>query len=204
MAMLIAHTLLPATRHIESNNTRENVMTALEGNHIRRETVVENTTGPAVVPTAVAPVVPASGAAVASSYTRRFAPDALIAALVGLALLVVGLIAMARGGFDGPLRDPVVSVLGFTHTTILGMIEAGIGACLLAAGAVSSRGGEVFFGLTLGVGAFVGAVQTETFRDSLALESSFAWLCVAAAAAVVIAALALPRYTARSTHIESV
>jgi hypothetical protein len=38
----------------------------------------------------------------------------VIAALVGLVLLVIGLIAIVRGGFSGPMLDPVVKVLGFT------------------------------------------------------------------------------------------
>jgi len=40
-----------------------------------------------------------------------------------------------RGGFSGPMSDPVVKVLGFTHTTTLGLIEIGFGVCLLASGA---------------------------------------------------------------------
>lgn len=116
-------------------------------------------------------------------------------------LLVIGLIAIIRGGFDGPMRLPVVSVVGFTHTTTLGLIEIAIGVCLLIAGANRSRGGALFFGAVLGIGAFVGAVQTKSFKNSLALEASFAWVAVVAAAIVVLASVLIPRYAKRSTVV---
>jgi hypothetical protein len=152
----------------------------------------------------VAPAMPAATGHVRTAYASRYAPDAIIAALAGLVLLVVGLIAIVRGGFDGPMSVPVVSVLGFTHTTSLGLIEIGIGLCLLLSGAASSRSGELFFGAVLGIGAFVGAVQTESFKKSLALESGMAWLAVLAAVVVVLAAMLMPRFTRQSTTIASV
>jgi hypothetical protein len=93
--------------------------------------------------------------------------------------------------------------LGFTHTTTLGMIEIGIGVCLLLAALARSRGAEIFFGAALGVGAFVGAVQEDSFRKSLALESGLAWWAVIAAAVVVVSALLLPRVFTRTTQVET-
>jgi asparagine N-glycosylation enzyme membrane subunit Stt3 len=150
------------------------------------------------------PAAPTVTGQVRTAYASRFAPDALIAALVGLVLLVVGLIAIVRGGFDGPMSDPVVSVIGFTHTTSLGLIEITIGLCLLLSGAARSRTGEVFFGAILGIGAFVGAVQTDSFKKSLALESGLAWLAVFGAIVVVLAALVMPRFARNSTTISNV
>lgn len=157
-------------------------------------------------PVVAAPVaqirtVAAPVGAVQTAYSRRFAPDAIIASVVGLVLLVVGLLAVVRGGFDGPMETPVVEVLGFTHTTTLGLIEAFVGVCLLIAGVTSSRSGALFFGSVLGIAAFVGAVQTESFAEPLALESGHAWLMVFAAAIVVASALLMPRFTTRSTSI---
>ena len=183
-------------------------MTLAQGpSYERTNTVVENPT-PAVPVQQLPPneqftetVVPAHARQVQTSSASRFAPDALIAAGVGLVLLVIGLIAMVRGGFTGPMSDPVVNVLGFTHTTTLGFIEIGLGICLLAAGATQSRSGALFFGGVLGVGGFVGAVQTKSFVHTLALESSMAWLAVVAGAVVVLAALLLPRFATRSNSI---
>jgi hypothetical protein len=192
--------------------TEEHAVSNFDGpQHVRQETYVEPVPAPPVVAqpaVTVQPVVtegvvaqqvvaPAQGVRTAS--VRRFAPDAIIAAIVGLVLLVMGLLAVVRGGFDGSMEDPVVEVLGFTHTTTLGLIEIVLGACLLIAGASSWRGGAIFFGAVLAIGGFVGAVQTESFVESLALESSFAWLAVIAGTVVVLSALLLPRYLTRTS-----
>jgi hypothetical protein len=152
----------------------------------------------------VTPPRPAHVGQVRTAYASRFAPDAIIAALVGLVLLVGGLIAVVRGGFDGQMSDPVVSVLGFTHTTTLGLMEIAIGLCLLLSGAARSRTGEIFFGAVLGIGAFVGAVQAESFKESLALESGLAWLLVLASIVVVLSAMLMPRFARNSTTITNV
>ncbi len=56
----------------------------------------------------------------------------------------------------------------------------------------------------LGVGGVVGAVQTDSFRRSLALESGFAWLVVISAAVIVLVSLLMPRMARTSTRVESV
>jgi hypothetical protein len=151
----------------------------------------------------VVPVVATSPAVSTTAYTQRFAPDAIVCAIVGLVLLVMGLIAITRGGFDGPMSLPVVKVLGFTHTTTLGLIEIAMGACLLISGATGSRSGAIFFGSVLGIGAFVGAVQTASFKKNLALEAGLAWLLVLGAVLVVVTALLMPRYLTRRTRTKN-
>ncbi len=146
---------------------------------------------------------PAVRTSVATSYGRRYAFDSFVVGLVGLALTLVGLVAVTRAGFNGPMDLPVVSVLGFTHTATLGLIEAGIGIFLLISAASTSRSSAIFFGLVLGVGAFVGAVQTKSFRRSLALESGLAWLAVVAAVIVVLVSLLVPRLVTRTARVES-
>ena len=149
-------------------------------------------------------VAPASVGQVRTAYASRFAPDSIIAGIAGLVVLVTGLIAIVRGGFDGPMSTPIVQVVGFNHTTTLGLIEIGLGLALLMSAATRSRSGEVFFGAVLGIAGFVGAVQTESFKKTLALESSMAWLAVAIGAVVVLAALMLPRYARQSTVVNNV
>lgn len=176
-------------------------------------------TGPGVVPAApvagvvqaapiveqvLVPAAPVTTGQVRTAYASRFAPDSIIAGIAGLVLLVTGLIAIVRGGFDGPMSLPVVQVLGFTHTTTLGLIEIAIGAALLLSAATRSRSGEVFFGAVLGVAGFVGAVQTQSFKRTLALESSMAWLAVVIGVVVVLSAMLLPRYARQSTVIANV
>jgi len=141
---------------------------------------------------------------VARSSQLRFAVDSVIVGVVGLALTVVGLLAVTRAGMDGPMNAPVVEVLGFTHTATLGLIEAGMGLVLLICAASTSRAASIFFGLVLGVGALIGALQTDSFDRSLALESGFAWLAVIAAIVVVLASFLVPRVVTRSTTYSSV
>ena len=144
-------------------------------------------------------VVPA--AQTRTSHTSRFALDTFVVAAIGLAILTTGLIAITRGGFDGPMSDPVVEVLGFKHTTTLGLLEIGFGACLLLSAFAASRRTEVLFGTVLGVAGFVGSVQAESFQKSLSLESSMANLAVVAGVIVVLAALLIPRMSTSTTKI---
>jgi hypothetical protein len=165
--------------------------------------------GQVVVPAApvagqVVATAPVSSGQVRTAYASRFAPDSIIAGIAGLVILVTGLIAIIRGGFDGPMSTPVVQVVGFSHTTTLGLIEIAIGLALLLSAATRSRSGEVFFGAVLGIAGFVGAVQTSSFKRTLALESSMAWLAVFAGVVVVLAAMMLPRYARQSTVIANV
>lgn len=156
-----------------------------------------------VVDHAVAPVVVAPATAVRTTSVRRFAPDAVIAAAVGLVVMIVGLLAVVRGGFDGPMEDPVVEVLGFTHTTTLGLIEVVIGGLLLICGVSSWRSGALFFGSVMAIGGFIGAVQTESFARSLALESGLAWLVMLGGVIVVASALLIPRFVSRTTDVRA-
>ena len=169
-----------------------------EAVHVERDvTQVQQVQPTHVVAPAVTTVPLQPSGAVETSLTRSFAPDAVVAALVGLFVLIVGLLAITRGGFDAPIDQPIVNVVGFTHTTLLGLIEIVIGTCLLLSGATRSRSAAMFFGSVLGIAAFVGAVQTQSF-DELALESGFAWLLVVASLLVVLTALFAPRYMRHS------
>ena len=156
-----------------------------------------------VTPIVSAPVAAAPVTAVRTSSFRRFAPDAVIAAAVGLVVMIVGLLAIVRGGFDGPMEDPVVEVLGFTHTTTLGLIEVVLGGLLLICGVSAWRSGALFFGSIMAIAGFIGAVQTESFVRSLALESGLAWLVMLGGIAVVASALLIPRYVSRTTDVRA-
>jgi hypothetical protein len=157
------------------------------------------------VPAAAAPASPAAAPlhTVSASHASRLEPDAYVAAAVGLALVLLGLIASIRGGFSGSMSVPVVKVLGLTHTTTLGLIEVVIGVVLMAAAGTRSRGGEVFGGLMLGVGGFVGLVQHQSFVRTLALERSLAWVAILGGIAVILAALLLPRFSRQSSVVET-
>jgi len=174
-----------------------------------RPAVAPGYTGPAAVPVAtvaepVAAVPVADVHQVARSSQQRYAVDSIIVGVVGLALTIIGLLAVTRAGVHGPMDAPVVSVIGFTHTATLGLIEAGMGLVLLICAASTSRSASIFFGLVLGIGAVIGALQTDSFRRSLALESGLAWLAVIAAIVVVMASFLVPRVVTRTTSYTSV
>ena len=192
-------------------------MTTTDGPHQERsETTVlpppdySATVTPAVDPrsplplaeTAPAGAAPASSGVVRTSSATRFAPDALVAGVVGLAYLIVGLIVAIRAGFDGAMSQPVVEMLGFTHTLTLGLIEVGIGLFLLMAAGFRSRGAAMFGGLVLGVAGIIGVVQVTSFEESLALERAWAWIALFAGVVVVLTALLMPRYARRTTIID--
>jgi hypothetical protein len=157
-----------------------------------------------VVPVA-APVAPAGDVVIARhATTRRLYPDAIVAAVVGLVMLVVGLLVIVRAGLGGDLREPVVNVIGFSHTAILGLVEVALGVMLLVSGATSSRSGAIFFGAVAGIGGFIGAVQTESFVKPLALETSMAWWVCIAGAVVALTALIVPRSYSRTTEVRAI
>jgi hypothetical protein len=54
-------------------------------------------------------------------------------------------------------------------------------------------------GASLGIAGFVGAVQADSFKETLALESSMGWIAAIAGLVIVVAVLLLPRYGKKST-----
>lgn len=153
------------------------------------------------------PLQPVARRRVSTSWGVWHAWDSVVVGIVGVVFLLFGLIAFARAGTDGPWDQPVVQVLGFTHTATLGIVEMAFGVCLLLSAISLSRGAATFFGALLAIGGFVGAVQTESFRENLALESGFAWWAVILGLLVVIVSAIVPRVlvtrTTTSTYVES-
>jgi lysylphosphatidylglycerol synthetase-like protein (DUF2156 family) len=147
---------------------------------------------------AVAAVQPLPTSGVVRRRFWQFDAAAVITAIAGVVLLLIGLIVIARAGLD-PLTGESVEVLGFTHTPLLGVIEAAAGLLLLLAGVTKSREGAMFLATVIGIAAFVGAVQAESFERQLAIEEEFAWILVAAAVLVLLANLLIPRFSSRST-----
>ena len=135
---------------------------------------------------------------------RRFDPAAVLAVIVGIALTVVGAVAMARAGFDGPLDEPVVEVAGLSHTAILGLIEVGMGLLTIWAGLSRDRGVILFMSVTFGVAALVAAIEPSVGGDALAIERGWAVLLVVAYAAVALIAAAAPSIWRSTDRIERV
>ena len=129
---------------------------------------------------------------------RGFSPGQFLIALAGVAALALGIVAVARTGLDGSLTEPVVPVLGWDHTALLGLLEIGAGAVMLLA---SLRAGARWLGGLAGLAAIAGGIlivgQLDDRVDGwiaehLAAERTFGWVAIAIGAVAVIGAL-IPR-----------
>src|SRR5690348_1053219 len=79
--------------------------------------------------------------------TSRFvvSPGQVIAGLLGLAVAIIGIIAVARAGIDSSMNTPIVRSAAFDESALLGAIELVLGL-LLILGALSyaTRGLIIF------------------------------------------------------------
>jgi hypothetical protein len=179
----------------------------MDPTHVRTQSdnVDETLPPPAVAPPVVGrPAVPVEPVVVdrvpvAAQYdtvrtSRQFSAPAAIAGIVGVALLIMGLIACLRAGFGGPLNQPVVQVLGFAHTATLGIVDVGAGIVLLLAAVGGSRGVQIFSGVLLGVFGVVAAAEPTKLQEQLAIEKSYGVLLAIAGIVIVLAAALLPNY----------
>ena len=136
--------------------------------------------------------------------TRRFDPASALAVIAAIALGVVGAVAVARAGLDGPLDDPIVEVAGFSHTAILGLIEVGMAVVLLAVGLSRDRGALLFTSILFGAAALVAAIEPSVGGDALAIESSWAVVLVIVFAAIALAAAVMPAIWRTTETVEQV
>jgi uncharacterized membrane protein HdeD (DUF308 family) len=134
---------------------------------------------------------------VSTARTSRFSPAAIVAGIAGILLLVLGLIAVARGGLSGPITEPVVDVAGFSHTPLLGVIEAATGLVLLLCAMWGSRVSTLFVGVLVLIAGIVVVAAPDAFADSLATESSFGVFLVILGGIVALTSLVVPDRASR-------
>jgi hypothetical protein len=124
---------------------------------------------------------------------RGFSPGQILVVLAGVASLVLGIVAVARTGLDGPLSQPVEPVLGWDHTALLGLIEIGAGAVMILAGL---RAGTRWIGGLVGIAAIVGGAlvlgRLDWTMNELGAERDFGWVAIVIGAVAVVGA-AIPR-----------
>jgi hypothetical protein len=126
---------------------------------------------------------------------NRITPAQAFTALGGVALLVLGLIALAKTGLSDGLKVPTVKVAGLTYSPLLALISAGAGLILLGA-AFTSRNSSVFFGVLLAIAGVVGLAAPERF-ESISLLSGYCWLAIVVGVVVALANLLMPTITSR-------
>jgi hypothetical protein len=125
----------------------------------------------------------------------RTTPAQVVTALGGVALLLLGLIALAKTGLSDGFKMPIAKVAGLTYSPILALISAGAGLVLLGA-AFTSRNSSVFFGVLFAIGGVVGLAAPERFQ-SISLLSAYCWLAIAIGVVVATANLLMPTITTR-------
>jgi hypothetical protein len=134
---------------------------------------------------------------VSTARTSRSSPAAIVAGIGGVVLLVLGGIAVARGGLSGPLTDPAVDVVGFTQTPLLGLIEAGAGFVLLLCALWGTRASVIFVGTLIAIGGIVVVATPGSFAGTLAAESSYGWFLIVVGGVVALVALFVPDRASR-------
>lgn len=110
---------------------------------------------------------------------------------VGVVLLVIGIVAVARAGL-GDLTSPAVAVGPFVRTTLMGLIEIVLGVIAMATAADRSIRGASALAVVTGVAGIVWLIESAAFAGALGLTVATGWLYVVIAAAL-LAAVAVDR-----------
>ncbi len=129
----------------------------------------------------------------------RFSPAQVVHAAIGVFLVVLGIVALVRGGLEGDLTDPTFELIGITHNAAVGLGELVLGALLLLS-AASAYGR--FLGLLVGLAMVAfGAVLVadDGFAEDVATEQALGWLAIALGGAAVLFGLIPARHVRRRT-----
>jgi hypothetical protein len=122
--------------------------------------------------------------------------------LAGVASLVFGVGAVMLGGLAGSVTEPVVQVLSYDHTPLLGLIEVGAGVVLVICAFVP--GGRWIAG-PVGVAAIVGGAlivaELDWIQRNLAAEKRFGWVAVAIGAVAYLGAMVPTRRPRSSSTV---
>jgi hypothetical protein len=134
--------------------------------------------------------------------SARFpSPTQILTGAVAGALLVFGIIAIARGGFSGSLNEPSFEIVGIGHTTAIGLAEIAGGLVLgICAMAPSLRGLAGFLGVVMLAGGIAVAVDQST-RTRLHTDQELGWLAILFGAVVLLSSLFAVRRTATSRRV---
>jgi hypothetical protein len=133
--------------------------------------------------------------------TSRFSPAQVVHGAIGVFLIVLGAITMARGDLSGDLTEPEVDILGITHSAAVGIGELVAGALLLVAAASAFTR---ILGLLVGLGLIAFGVvllgNDDAVQD-LGTEDTLAWLAIGLGAAAAVFGLIPGRRLRRRTIV---
>ena len=145
------------------------------------------------------------GEHVTKERTWTFAPGQLVSLIVGVGAVALGLVAMLRAGIDGTFAEPVVDVLGFSHTAWLGLAEVGLGVLLILAGTGAwGRPLSVLLGAGMVIAGVLVVAETSAMPEELGLEKDYGWGLILVGALVALASLVLPVWRSRRVRHDGV
>ena len=119
-------------------------------------------------------------------------PAQVVSGIIGLVLVILGGVALARLGFDS-LTGETASVMGLDHTTLMALIDIVAGLLFLGA-AASSGGRSSLIGLSLisvAFGAIV-AIEPDAFDSALGGGQDLGVLYLILGLIGLVAAMAFP------------
>jgi hypothetical protein len=168
-------------------------MRAMSGHFERGDAEIGGVAPRAGAAPAATPVLePGSPGSPTFVLVDRWTPTDAATVLLGTAMALVGVLALARTNLGEGWYGPVVEVLGARHTPLLGIAEAGAGALLALAGMSRVRSLAILIGLAAVVLGALAVVDAEVHRG-LAIEAWWAWALAGWGLVVSVVALAPPR-----------
>lgn len=105
--------------------------------------------------------------------------------LVGITLLVLGIVALARAGL-GSLTEPEVTVGPFLRTPLFALIEIGLGLGAMAVAAGRDLRGAATLAVVTGVAGVVWLIEPGAFAGALGVGIATAWLYVSIGLALLV------------------
>lgn len=130
---------------------------------------------------------------------RMWSPAQLIAGAIGLLLVVVGAVVVLRSGVDS-FTGSTVNVVGFEHTTLMGIIHIGAGLMFLgAAAALGGRGSLTFISLAALAFGLVVVIEPGSMGEWVGGAPDIGWPYVVIGAVSLLAAWASPTIMQRRT-----
>ena len=124
--------------------------------------------------------------------TARFSPAivSVVGGAIGVLLLVIGLVTLARTGVPTEsFTEPVTSVGPFARSPLMGIIEILIGVLMISSAAGADASSVTALGLVSLVFGLVWLIEPGAFGDLLGIGRETAVLYLAIAAACLLTGL---------------
>jgi len=118
-----------------------------------------------------------------------FSPGQILAGILGVVVAIIGIIAVSRGGIDGSLNVPMVSVAGTDQSAMLGLMEFAAGL-LLVLGAMNyaARGLIAFVGVVMVIGGVVIGAASSDILHNIGTSQGTGWAIMVGGIIAVVAA----------------